>query len=153
MGILKRVFGRGSKPPPSVSDDAPFMEHPTGEFPNAVAAMTSAIERLRSLDTWGQWITFSAQGAGTRPESYHIVDIRMLGDVIDLGNNPIDVRVLKDTELEVSGLNIELRHDGTIRIPNADPFQLASVLDRLFCSQLGIRPFEGESDYAVGAEW
>ena len=33
------------------SPDEPFMEHPTGEFPNAVSAMENAIGRLRALDS------------------------------------------------------------------------------------------------------
>jgi len=49
--------------------DAPFMEHPTGEFPDAALAMESAIERLRSLDRWDRWITFCGQGQGGRVDS------------------------------------------------------------------------------------
>ena len=49
------------------ASDEPFMEHPTGEFPDAVAAMTSTIERLRSIRNWDHWIAFCGQGQGLIP--------------------------------------------------------------------------------------
>src|SRR5437868_12622246 len=57
--------------------DEPFLEHPTGEFKTAVDAMANAIERLRALPQWKDWITFSAQGMGSRTDSYHSAEIQM----------------------------------------------------------------------------
>jgi len=38
------------------------MEHPTGDFDSAVAAMEDAVTRLRKLPRWEQWITFQRTG-------------------------------------------------------------------------------------------
>jgi hypothetical protein len=50
--------------------DRPFMEHPSGDFETAVDAMADAIKRLRALPEWDKWITFHAQGMGSRVDSY-----------------------------------------------------------------------------------
>jgi ABC-type phosphonate transport system ATPase subunit len=44
MSFLKKIFG--AKP------TDPFMEHPTGGFDSAVAAMEDAVRRLRELPSW-----------------------------------------------------------------------------------------------------
>src|SRR5262249_20573083 len=57
--------------------DRPFMEHPSGDFQTAVDAMADATKRLRALPDWDKWITFHAQGMGSRVDSYHFAAIRM----------------------------------------------------------------------------
>src|SRR4051812_41992680 len=86
MSIWKKIFG-GGKP----AEPEPFMEHPTGEFDNAIAAMENAVTRLRSLPNWEQWITFSAQGEGHSEDSYEFAEVRMLRDKLDVGSKPLDV--------------------------------------------------------------
>jgi hypothetical protein len=39
--------------------------------------MADAIKRLRALPEWDNWITFHAQGMGSRVDSYHFAAIRM----------------------------------------------------------------------------
>ena len=50
-------------------------------------------------------------------------------------------------------LTIERVPPTSVRVAGASPEQFAALLDALFRSQLGVRPFEDEEDYAVGAEW
>jgi len=131
----------------------PFMEHPTGEHSNALQAIKSAIKRLYKLKNWDKWIIFSAQGQGSSPESYHIENVHMLGHTFDIGDREIDL----DAILRFAGLNNEILSisvtNGKISIAKATPDQLAVFLDALFQKGLGIRPFEDDNDYAVGAEW
>jgi hypothetical protein len=129
------------------------MEHPTGRFPTALAAMTDIVERLRALGERTRWITFSAQGQGSGREAYHFADLRLLGDEIDLLGHDIDLEaVLRLARLDGAGLDIE-RQPGALRVKNATPEQLARLLDALYRGALGVRPFDGDDDYAVGAEW
>ncbi len=135
-------------------NDEPFMEHPTGEFPDAVSAMTSAIERLRSLETWDRWIAFSGQGQGERPESYHVEEIRLRGDEIDVGGRAIDwPTALREGGISPSEVPVHVDLRGVLQARGATAEQLARLLHGLFLGQLGIRPFDDEGDYAVGAEW
>ena len=79
MGFLDRLFGKKPADP-----NAPFMEHPTGDFNSAVDAMADAIKRLRALPEWNDWITFCAQGAGHDEDSDHLAEIRMRRDELEL---------------------------------------------------------------------
>src|SRR3954454_235134 len=88
MGLFDRLFGR--KPAQASGPDAPFMEHPAGQFKSAVDAMADAIKRLRALPEWDEWITFSAQGMGHDEDSYDFAEIRMRRDEIQL-EKPLDV--------------------------------------------------------------
>lgn len=129
------------------------MEHPTGRFPTALAAMTDTVERLRALGERTRWITFSAQGQGAGREAYHFADLRLLGDEIDLLGHEVDLEaVLRLAGLEGAGLQIE-RGAGGLRVNNGTPAQMARLLDALYRGALGVRPFDGDDDYAVGAEW
>jgi hypothetical protein len=154
MGFLDRLFGKRPPAAATSGDDEPFMEHPTGDFPNAVAAMTDAIARLRALDSWANWITFGGQGQGARPDSMHLAEVRLLGDEIQLPGHEVDRdAVLKLAGLADAALDLEVRTGGSLRVGHATAEQLARLLDALFRGPLGVRPFDGETDYAVGAEW
>ena len=144
MSFLKKMFG--AKPA------GPFMEHPTGDFDSAVAAMEDAVRRLRELRSWEQWITFSAQGEGGRPDSYEFAEVRMLCDKLDVGERPLDVpRIVQAARTGASALAA----DGTYcSLAAASPREVAQILDAIFRHHFGIRPFADEDDdYAVGAEW
>jgi hypothetical protein len=128
------------------------MEHPTGEYSNAIDAMESAILRLRELPEWNQWITFCAQGEGSSPETTHFAQVRILSDVLDAGVRVNPAQVAGQARVEA----ISFTEAGGTRysIAEATPRQAAQILDALFRHQLGIRPFPDENgDYAVGAEW
>jgi hypothetical protein len=134
--------------------DDPFMEHPTGEFPDAVCAMESAIERLRALPTWDDWITICAQGQGGRADSYHVVELRLRGEQIDVAGKQIDLpAVFEEAGLDQNDLDVRVEPSGLLRVIGATPSQLASFLDGLFRAEFDIREFEDDGDYAVGAEW
>ena len=147
LSIWKKIFG-SAKP----SNPEPFMEHPTGDFDNAIAAMEDAVGRLRSLPDWKQWITFGAQGEGHSPESYEFADVRMLGDRLDVGDRPLDVpRVIQAARTGASSLVADGAH---YSVAAASPREVAQILDAIFRHHFGIRPFAEEGDdYAVGAEW
>ena len=128
------------------------MEHPTGDFDSAVEAMGDAVRRLRELRSWKEWITFCAQGEGSRPESCEFAEVRMRGDKLDAGDKPLDVPRI----IQVAGAGTSsLVADGNqYSVAAASPKEVAQILDAIFRQHFGIRPFADENDdYAVGAEW
>lgn len=136
------------------SFDEPFMEHPTGEFANAVSAMEDAIGRLRALDSWDRWIAFCGQGQGSRPETYHVAEVRLRGDEIRTDKPQVDVpAILELSGLEADEIDVETDGTGGLTVRRVTPGQLARFLDGLFRSQLGVRRFDDDGDYTVGAEW
>jgi hypothetical protein len=154
MSLWKRIFGTKR---PAQDSDGPFMEHPTGEFRDAVEAMSSAIARLRRLDSWSEWITFTGQGqgAGSSGDSYHFAEIRVRGEELALPDGlEVDLDALRRTAgLDAAGAAVAVVGPGVLRVSDATPEQVAKVLDALYRGPLGDIPFEGETDYAVGAEW
>jgi hypothetical protein len=144
MSIFKKLFG--AKPA------GPFMEHPTGDFNSAVAAMEDAVRRLRELPKWEQWIAFSAQGEGHRPDSYEFAEVRMLRDKLDVGDKPLDVpRIVQAAGTGASSL---VADGAQYSVAAASPREVAQILDAIFRHHFGLRPFADEDDdYAVGAEW
>lgn len=129
------------------------MEHPTGDFDTAVAAMADAIKRLRALPASEEWITFHAQGSGGRVDSYHFAAIRMRKGELAF-EKPLDVdipRVIKQAGVPEFCLS---KTDGGYSIAKASPIQAAQIMDVIFRQYLGIRPHADEGDdYAIGAEW
>ena len=158
MGFLDKLFGKGKRPsvPPEAAfgADEPFMEHPSGEFSSAVEAMTSAFARLDALDMSGRWIVFSGQGQGSRPDAYQVADVRYSARTFDFGDAPVDAfAALSAAGLDAASLGMEQVAKGTVKFVNATPAELARFLNSVLTAQMGIRPFDGEDDYAVGAEW
>src|SRR5688572_12214654 len=133
--------------------DTPFMEHPDGQFASAVTAMADAIQRLRALPDWDEWITISAQGMGHRVDSYHCAEIQMRQGEIAF-DMPLDLDLQKITDS--AGVPASTLCKGTegYSVATATPDQAAQILDVIFREYLEIRPHTGEgNDYAVGAEW
>lgn len=150
VGLFGRMFG---KKPEEPDPSKPFMEHPSGDHACAKDAIVAALERLGRLKGESRWITFSGQGQGARPDAYHIEDVKVLGRTIDVGAASIDV----DVVLQAAGLTraqVGLTTDGgRISLPRASCRQMGEFLDALFRVGLGVRPFDDDEDYAVGAEW
>jgi hypothetical protein len=133
-------------------DDLPFMEHPTGDFETAVAAMANAISRLRDLPSWDAWITFHVQGCAGPPDTYSDYDIRMRGDEIDVDNPPLDIPLLCESAglsaASIIPVNLHYRLIGLL------PRQAAELFDSIFRLHYHLTPHSDEADhYAVGAEW
>lgn len=129
----------------------PFMEHPTGDFGNAVDAMADAFRRLRELPDWNEWITFCAQGMGPRLDSYHFAEIGLRKDQLRL-NSLIDV----ETVIKKAGVNnfCLAKNGDHYSVAEASPAEAAQILDAIYRHHLGIQPHTGEGDdYAIGAEW
>lgn len=114
--------------------------------------MEAAVQRLRDLPSWEQWITFCAQGEGGKPDSYQFAEIRMLGDKINVGNKPLDIaRMIHASRTSASSLVAEGAH---YSVAAASPREAAQLFDAIFRHHFGLRPFADENDdYAVGAEW
>jgi hypothetical protein len=153
ISLLKKLFGSTAPR----QEEKPFMEHPDGTFDNAIAAMEDAIRRLRSLPEWARWITFCAQGQGSRPEAYAMAEVRMLGGTLEiLSDKPLEspgefglspVAGLGEPDDTTSERHIYALGDVT-------PAEAARVLDSIFRQHFQIRPFpDEEDDYSVGAEW
>lgn len=130
----------------------PFMEHPTGDFDNAIEAMADAVTRLRALPRCDEWITFTAQGIGSRPDSFVFSEVRILGTALDLGDIPLDIATAcKVAALPESCISFTGSH---YVVSELTPLQTAQLIDAIFRTHGHIQPFPDEDDdYAVGAEW
>ena len=127
------------------------MEHPTGDFKNAIDAMEDAVRRLRKLGA-KEWITFSAEGEGNGPDSYEFAEVRILADQLDAGEKPLNIPdIIQAAQTGATSLVPEGAH---YSIANASPREVAQLLDAIFRTHFGLGPFADEhDDYAVGAEW
>jgi len=151
MGILSKIFGKSDLLP---QDDAPFMEHPTGEFDTALQAIRTAMQRLDQMDMGDRWIDFCGQGQGATQELTQIESVPFNGRTFDLSGQTVDLPLILDSSgLSHAGVKVVTSPDGKITVPDATPEQLARFLDALFQKHFGIKPFEDEGDYSVGAEW
>ncbi len=138
---------------PKAMHSRPFMEHPTGQFQTAIAAMEDAIVRLRRLPQWDAWITFTAQGRGGRADSYHLAEVRLRQGSLKVGGGVVlDVRrLVRVAQVSEAAL---VRDGDVYSVAKASPAEVARLLDAVFRHHLGIKPFPDEgNDYAVGAEW
>ncbi len=149
MGFFNRLFAK--KPVADSDANAPFMEHPTGDFKSVVDAMADAVTRLRALSEWNGWITFCAQGVGHDENSEQHAEIRLRKDELQL-DEPVDVEQVSrlagvpPARLTAAGANYS--------IADASSAEAARIMDAIFRHYLGIRPFpDRRDDYAVGAEW
>jgi hypothetical protein len=149
MGFFDRFFPKKTAEPADA--DAPFMEHPAGQFKSAVDAMADAIKRLRALPEWDEWITFSAQGMGHDEDSYDFAEIRMRRDEIQL-EKPLDAESI--TQHAGVGESCLTAAGANYSIAAASPADAARIMDAIFRHHLGIRPHaDQDGDYAIGAEW
>ena len=132
--------------------DQPFMEHPTGDFKNAVEAMSDAIARLRKLEVWPAAIVFSAQGYGGKPESYQFAEVRLDGSRLVVEGGLLDLSTLRKLAAVGPTAIVPQEHEYTVE--GATPQEAAAIIDAIFRHRFGILPFPDEGDdYAVGAEW
>lgn len=146
MSLWKKIFAKDEAPDPE-----PFMEHPTGTFKNAIDAMEDAVRRLRKLGA-KEWITFSAQGEGNGPDSYAFAEVRMLADQLGAVEKPLNIPAI--IQAAQTGANALVPNGPHYSVANASPREVARLLDAIFRTHFGLRPFADErDDYAVGAEW
>ncbi len=134
-------------------DETVILEHPTGELATAADAIMEAIGRVRAQGADGRWAVLSAQGQGAHVDAMRIADVYIRGDALDFGEPvPSLVSIAEDAGLDASRLERgpETR---TVRISGASPAEVARLLDGVFRDHFHIRPFDGEDDYAFGAEW
>lgn len=128
-------------------------EHPSGAFSSSRDAMTAAFERIRECDNPDRWVVLSGQGQGDHRDSYMFADILFRKHTFDLGES---VPGLPDILAEV-GLRdrrVEISEDNRIiALPDASPEELAALLNALYLRHFDLKPHEGESDFAFGAEW
>ncbi len=125
----------------------PFMEHPTGEFFDALSAIEAAIVRLRSLKNWDRWIEFCGQGQGANADA----EVRVRRHEIDVSGISIDLPlVLKVAGLRPGEIDVNVSSNNSLLISGATSCQMARFLDGLLRGQFGIRPFEDEGIMRLG---
>lgn len=130
------------------------MEHPTGEFDTSLQAIASAMQRLDKIDMNDRWITFSGQGQGSSTDSYQIEYVKFKNKTFDLTEQAVDLQaIMASIGFDHENIKVEISSEGKITLPDFNPEQLAQLLDAIFQQRFAIKPFEGEQDYAVGAEW
>ena len=152
MSFLDRWFGK--RPPKKPEPSEPFMEHPSGKYASALEAITDAMTRLDAMGPMEKWITFSGQGQGGRVDSYQMEDVPYRNGAFRIESGPVDVpAVLAFAGLEAAKVKVVQGSDGTLTLTGVPAAVRAKFLDAVFRKHFGVHPHEGESDYAVGAEW
>lgn len=132
----------------------PLVEYPNDEHHSVLDAITAAMEKLDRINMSGRWISFSGQGEGPREDTYQIENVLFSGRTFDVGEEAVDVRALmRFAKLDPSKVKAVSSGDGKITFPDSTPTERARFLDALFRKHFKLRPFEGETDYAMGAEW
>ena len=114
--------------------------------------MSGAVERLRGLSDWDQWITIFAQGQGRQPGEPQFSEIQMRGHRLDVGARSLNVAGM----IQAAGTSaVSLAADGDYySVAAASSPEVARLLDAIFRQHFGLRPFAGDADdYLVGAEW
>jgi hypothetical protein len=157
MSFFSRLFGKGEDesklPDADAAGDEPFMEYPSDDYKNAIEALTSAFERLKSQNYEDRWITFCGQGRGHDDDSDLIEELKVRRNTVDLRGQNLNLT----TVVAAAGLDgkvaAETDGEGMVMLRGATAEQMARFLDAVFRVHFGIRPHEGEHDYAVGAEW
>lgn len=140
-------------PDADVTDLKPIVEHPSGDFATAPSAIAEAFQRIELCGETKRWVILSGQGQGWRLDSYKISDVRYRdGEFVfpEPISNVTDIAREVGMDMSTASTNEDhLR----FKIVGATAEQLAAFLDRVYTQHLGIKPHDGESDYAFGAEW
>jgi uncharacterized protein len=132
----------------------PLVEYPNDQHRTVLEAITAAMEKLDRMDMGGRWISFSGQGEGPREETYQIENVLFSGRTFDLGEEKVNVpAVMRFAKLDPSKVKVVSSGDGKITLSDSTPAERARFLDAVFRKHFKLRPFEGETDYAMGAEW
>jgi len=98
--------------------------------------MADAIKRLRALPQWDKWITFHAEGMGSRVDSYHFAAIRMRQGEIAL-ERPLDVDMQKVTKASGGSRILPVQNRRRYSIAKATPIQAARIMDVIFRQYFG----------------
>jgi hypothetical protein len=129
------------------------MEYPSDKYKSSIDAMTSAFERLKAGNYGDSWITFCGQGRGHDDESDLMAEVNVRGNTFDFGDENPNLPTILEAARINRQVTATVEPDGKITLVGANPPEMARFLDAVFRKHFGIRPHDGESDYAVGAEW
>ena len=136
-----------------MQDNDPIVEHPSGDYETAVQAITEAFRRLGECAETSGWVVLSGQGQGWRVDSYLVADVRYRNGTFVFPQSISEVASIA-ARVGLAESQVEIGSDSkTVSIRGATPALLAAFLDAVYREALGIRPHEGEDDYAFGAEW
>jgi hypothetical protein len=154
--LLFNLETHASRPEPEIPlppAKANSISHPSGDFETVLEAMAFAIKTLRGLSEWNEGVDFTAQGMGSRTDTYHFATIHIRQDELKV-NKSVNIDPALVTKLALVP-EICLQKKGDVfSIAEATAEQAACVLDVIYRRHLGIRPHTGEGDdYAFDVEW
>ena len=139
LGLLVLCCPHSASNGRTQADRKPFMEHPTGDFKTAVDAIANAVKRLRALQHWKDWITFTAQGAGSRPDSIRSAEIRLRKEELRLQKG-IEIDPVKVTQWAGVNKSWLSKAHGIYSLAKATPIQAARIMDVIFRKYLECVP-------------
>ena len=120
-----------------------------GKKKSITSTETPTCEDLASIDDNREWRKKLGRTSIRARELYIGNQNRELVNGVDL------LRQIEKIEIKFSILSAGfglVDENDLIVLENANARQRARLLDAIF-NELGVRPFEDEGDYAVGAEW
>jgi len=133
-------------------EQAPFLEHPNGNHPNAKAAIIEAMQQLDELGKVRRWIQFDGQGRGATDNQYECKSVAYRNGVLKLK--------LDDAELTKLLARLKLPEDSVSRdksrhivLTKLTPAQRGAFLNDVFLKHFKLKPTTGSKDYEVGVEW
>lgn len=153
MCLFLVACGRSSPPEDFVTEgnDDPIVEHPSGEFDSAVDAIAEAFRRIRASESSGS-IFLCGQGQGSREGSTQVVEVSYRAGTFHFEEAVPDALDYA-TAAGINPSHVDIRENGaSVRVVDESPERLALFLDSAFRLHFRVRPFDGEDDYAFGAE-
>jgi hypothetical protein len=127
------------------------VEYPSAKFARVRDAIVEAVRLVRSYG--GRSAVFVGQGQGARDDSIRAAEMRLIGDALEFGE-PVRSLPLLVAMARIDSSLSKVSHDArSVRLSGASPEMIARLADTVFRDHFRIRPFNGASDYAFGAEW
>lgn len=145
MSFLSHLFGHSPEP------NAPFVEYPDGELKSAREALERGLQVYRRQGA-GRPALISWQGQGGRVDSYHIVDLHLIGDIVSFREAPLDLE--RACEMEGVGFNLLRQPVATdLSIAALSEKDAAALIEALLVKHVGVKPFEDSGDFCIGFEY
>jgi hypothetical protein len=145
MSFLSRFFG------PRPDPKRPFVEYPDGSLKSASEALEQGL-RVYRREGGGRRAFISWQGQGGRVDSYHIVELGLVGDVVSFREAPIDLeRACRAEGFAFDLLRQPVRTE--LNIASLSEKDAATLIEALLVKHVGMKPWEDSHDFCVGFEY
>ncbi|NVJ61510.1 MAG: hypothetical protein HWE27_14025 [Gammaproteobacteria bacterium] len=143
------VFGASYSLSSNIDFDTPLVEYPDGIIRSSKDAIAEVFKKLEGLGEVDRWLGIFAQGNGHATFELHVKlpYLKLVEDVPNIDSLLSNYGVLIDKE------RTDENQIAYINISKLSPEKQALLVNDLFKNHYKVEPFEGEADFALGAEW